>query len=269
MRRVVPAIALFCLVAMPARAATILDLTTAGSTGMIDGAVFNQIDASSTGTGVIDSFVQLGTNADTVQGYNTTVNNVFDNQSSDNFNHALPIADVPIVTVGSTTYRQFFLDINQEGGDPLISLNQILLYQSNTANPSDETFDANCELDLGTLIYSLNDGCTTDNRVELNYNLNTGSGSGDVELLIPTSLFQPNLTYVYLYSKFGIPNNNNDGFEEWFIMGTPGGPVPTPPPNPDPAVPEPATLLLLGSGLLLGARRRVLDKLLPHRRRER
>ncbi|MHC4328404.1 MAG: hypothetical protein ACYSWW_09820, partial [Planctomycetota bacterium] len=46
----------FCV---PAIAAPTLDLTTSGSDGYIDLAYFVQIDAQSTGTGVIDPFVRL------------------------------------------------------------------------------------------------------------------------------------------------------------------------------------------------------------------
>ena len=65
------------------------DLTTAGSSCTVNGAIFQQIDPQSTGTGVINSFVEIGGNTDTVSAYNTTVNNVLNNGSSDQINHAL------------------------------------------------------------------------------------------------------------------------------------------------------------------------------------
>ena len=39
-----------------------LDLTTAGASGFINGAFFQQVPDQSTGTGVIDPFVRLSTN---------------------------------------------------------------------------------------------------------------------------------------------------------------------------------------------------------------
>jgi len=76
-----------------------------------------------------------------------------------------------------------------------------------------------------------------DSYIKLNYGLNTGSGSGDMFAYIRTSLFTGG-TYVYLYSQFGSNFANNDGYEEWgAVRGTA-------------AVPEPASLLLMGSGLM-------------------
>ena len=64
--------------------------------------------------------------------------------------------------------------------------------------------------------------------------------------LIPTTFFRDNFDkYVYLYAAFGNPNIAENGVEEWGLYHgtgtfTGGG---------DP-IPEPATMLLLGSGLI-------------------
>ena len=73
----------------------------------------------------------------------------------------------------------------------------------------------------------------TDNAIDLNYNLNSGSGSGDMWVYIPKANFDAahagnNNNFVYLYSKFGIPNANNDGYEEWSAIEGPNNNVPEP-----------------------------------------
>ena len=63
----------------------------------------------------------------------------------------------------------------------------------------------------------------------LNYTLNSGSGSGDLWVFVKKSLFGGSKSWVYLYSKFGDPNGNNDGYEEWATVvghNTPSVPLP-------------------------------------------
>lgn len=94
----------------------------------------------------------------------------------------------------------------------------------------------------------MNPGGGFANSVILDYGLNSGSGSGDMFLNVPVSLFDPaSNPYVVLYSHFGNPPGSfasAAGFEEWSILrsnGTPPEEIP---------VPEPATVIA-GSLLLL------------------
>lgn len=237
-------------VALPMVAqATVVDLATSADgdspdnfDGTIGDGYFVWCDASATGTGLIDPFVQIQRRP-TEQGYNTTQWPVFDNLNSANFNHALLVSAVPVVNINGVDYREFLLDINepnQENG--LISLHEVQVFLSNTANPSITSFDlADPDiLDIetfGSLIYDLD--AEEDSVVELNGNLNTGSGSGDMFMYLPDSLFVGQYQYVYLYSAFGTPNISQAGFEEWSVREAGG----------DDVVPEPATMSLLGLGL--------------------
>src|SRR5262245_31831901 len=226
------------------------NLLTAGNTcNLDDGASVQQIPNQSTGTGVINPFVRLnpGGSQDAEQGYNTDGRpTAFDENSSPQFTRSLRLSDVPII---GGRY-QFLLDINQTGEDPLLSLNSIQLY-TNTTSGSVTSTNLASGGPLGTLVYNLDR--LQNWEILLDYSLNSGSGSGDMFLFVPTSLFTASCPaqncFIYLYSQFGTPpgvNNTNDGFEEWSILGTQSG-------GPQGKIPEPSALILLGSGLLVVA----------------
>jgi len=119
--------------------------------------------------------------------------------------------------------------------------------------------DATGALTGATKIYDMDTG--SDNYVQLDYNLSSqGSGSTDMVFYLPNSLFGSN-QYVYLYSQFGRIDNNhskyksNAGFEEWFVKSATDPGVP----NQFSSTPEPASLILLGSGLAAAWRRRQMS----------
>jgi len=197
---------------------------TAGCNQIFAGALFVTVDQQSTGTGVIDSFVRISGNTDFVDGHNTSGRPLLnDENNSPNFTRDLQIKNIPILTIGGVAYYEFLLDINQNSSEPLLSLDQVKICTSTQGGLT--TANA-CP--TAPLVYNLD--AATDNNVKLNYNLNSGSGSGDLFMYVPVSLFgatTPN-TFVYLYSAFGStmyldsgnpPSlyGNNDGFEEWAV----------------------------------------------------
>jgi hypothetical protein len=245
------ALVMLLAIASSTAGAAVVDLTTANSSGTINGAIYQQVDPSSTGTGVIDSFAQIGAaNQTTVQGYNTTVNGTFDNGAADNFNHSITLSAVPVVDLSGVLYRQFLLDINENNnasGDQYLSIDDLQLFVGGTVNSSVETLTAGVLDHDGTLVYRMDAG--GDNWVALNYALNTGSGSGDMFLYIPDSLFAgfQSTDVITLYSHFGGAGvdptgftgnfSNSDGFEEWAVL------------TGQTVIPEPTTISLLGLGL--------------------
>jgi len=237
---VAAAIAVVLALAAPARAEQ-LDLTTAGASGSINNALFQQTSPQPTGTGVIDSFLRLQANG-TEQGYNTDARPLqFDEKTDLTFTHSLLLSAVPVVTIDGVAYRQFLLDINESNGQGrnLLTLDQLQLFQANSGS-------LNSYPNLGTKVYDLDKG--GDNSILLDYALNNGSGSGDMFAYIPDSLFDPSIPYVYLYSQFGDADGTSDaGFEEWAVLKGSS----TPPVN---GVPAPATLVFAlvgcGAGLL-------------------
>ncbi len=242
---------------LPARALPTLDLTTAGASGYVNGGYFEEVHAKATGTGLINSFVRLGTNDPIEKGYNTDGTVEF-NTKDDPHTHSLLLTAVPVVQENGNSYREFLLDIDQPGSKSLLSLDTIEIY---LASEKDLTGYPN----LGTKVFDLDltpTGEPADSWILLDSNLNSGNGSGDMFAYIPSELFPAGdgatPIYVYLYSEFGASENskypNKAGFEEWAVRRGSVTPGPTPVPVPGPVA---SVLALLGSAMVVSLRRRL------------
>jgi hypothetical protein len=226
------AIAALCAAASQSLA-TVVDLTTAGASGSLNGALFRELSLSPTGTGNIQSFVRTQ-HSGTQLGYNTSGRPVaYDEGTDPNFTRDRTLASVPIVTYQGNNYYEFRLDVNQVNSSPLISLDSVEIRTRSLASVTGAWGAAQ-----GTVRYTfgfsqdhssntLTSGSAAD-YVLLNYSLNAGSGQGDMAMLIPVSNFAGALgtDYVYLYSHFGDHNATNDGFEEWFTFESTVVPLP-------------------------------------------
>jgi hypothetical protein len=247
------------------------DLYQTTSSCTFNGGVYNVVGPHPTGTGVIDSFLRVQMKG-AEEGFNTGARPMLcdgrtcDDKTDPNYTRNLLSSSVPIVNIGGTEYRAFYLDINEPGADPknYLTLDQVEIYVSNTASLTTHTSTSDGSLTGATKVYDMESG-STDNWVNLNYLLvGGGSGWGDMVLYVPNSLAFSTNQYVYLYSEFGCGatftaslacgNGSNRkyasqaGFEEWWVPGsttTTGTST----------VPEPTSLLLCGSGLLFVAKR--------------
>ena len=222
--------------AASAQAATV-DLTTAPSSGTIEGAIFSTADFNTgAGSGNIDSFLRIQA-GNSEQGYNTDAPSQdyeFD-EVAGCCTHSLQLSELGIFDVGGTDYFQLSLDIAEPGGGPnsFIDLVGMEIY-INTTTGSATGYPA-----LGTLVYDMDAG--EDSTVLMRAGLLGGPGNGniDVNVLVPASVlagFDPS-DYLYLYSAF---DNSDGSFEEW-AADTGAGAV----------IPVPAAAWLFGSALAL------------------
>ena len=234
---------------------TMMDLTTSGAIQTYNGGIFEQIEAfaTSTGTGVIQPFLRVQSNDGIERGYNTGGTLEYDATAP--WTTALLLDDVPVVKLEGVKYRQFMLDINQNGNPNgrYLSLDEIAIYQAAAGNLTGWETAPQPLGGTTTFVWELDDGLAPgdDAWILLDYKLNTGSGSGDMFAYIPNSLFT-DLDYVYMYTKLGVHRPNTANFEEWAVL------LPSDEPPPPPTVPVPGALLLVlgGSGLVISQNRR-------------
>jgi len=224
------------------QAAVEYDLTSDGAVQNINGAIFMQwTDTEPMGSGRINAFVgiQGKGGGGSQHGYNTTGVREFDTTPD---SKALLLSEIPTVAfvLGGTNYREFWLDINQNSTHNILSLDKLKIHMGSVSDLTGYLTNPA----FGAPIYDLDAG--GDNYVKLDYNLNPGSGKGDMLLFVPDSAFIGAGDYIYLYSMFGVTINGADGFEEWAVgIG-------------EPIIPEPTTmaLLALGTAMLLRIRKR-------------
>jgi hypothetical protein len=212
---------------LSARADT-FDLTTP-KTETIGGAIFTTNNAQSTGTGVINPFLRLQANG-SESGINSDEgqNKLFADTKASLHTHDITLGELGTKMIENTNYFVFLLDVNETNNSAghLISLDTFQLYTRSTSI-TDGAADTLAAVQAGgNLRYNMD--TPGNNEVLLDYSLNNGSGSGDLFVYVPTSLFSADSSssFLYLYTQLGYkgvigdkPNTidyrSDAGFEEW------------------------------------------------------
>jgi hypothetical protein len=259
-------LALLAPAAASRAAVTVLDLTAANVSGQVTvgDTIFERTDIQPTGTGVIDSFVRIQPTGiqDTGEGYNTDYRPLqYDENNSPIFTRSLLLSQLSTTTINGTSYYRFLLDINEpdDKSDGLISLDKVELYLGNAPDLHNYAPGSGFGADA-TLAYNMD--ALSDVSIQLDANLNHGSGSGDMWMYVPTSDFTGANEFVYLFSHFGDVNGMAGGFEEWATVSDPVNAPPVPGPTPPPTTVPLPTGAPAGIAALLAAvacfRRRIL-----------
>jgi hypothetical protein len=218
------------------------------------GAVATQTFKQGSGTGNFAPFLSIHSNRDDEWGYNTAGGLNLDDVNGGTRTHLITLDQIPTVLIGNSKYREFVLDTNQAGQQPL-SLNQIQIFAGAAATdapyPAGGATPTNCDVSPGlgmTPMFQLNhypSGPITEIQVPA---AGSGSGHADLILYVPNSVFAGRQAgdYITVFSQFGTPPGaykQSDGFEEWGVRENTGGF------GPGPFVPEPSAVVLLSIGL--------------------
>ncbi len=177
-------ISVIALMAASAHAAVEYNLAYDGAVQTVNGEIYMEwTDTEPMGSGRINAFVGIqGKGGGSQHGYNTDGALEFDTVSGGH-THSLLLGDIPTVTLGGTNYREFWLDINQNSTHNILSLDKLMIHMASVGNLTGYLTNP----DFGAPIYDLDAG--GDNYVKLDYNLNPGSGKGDMLLFVPDSAF--------------------------------------------------------------------------------
>jgi hypothetical protein len=202
-------------------AGTIIDIRGAGDVP-INGGIFAEFTLEgSTGTGTFQPFLHVNATGNPVdvgveEGYNTD-HDPLEFDETPQWTYPVELTELPVVDYGGTLYIEFVLDTNQNKGGPgginsLLTFEDLELYM--TDDPLIYPYTA-----LGTgaapMVWDLDSG--GDVAILHDGQYASGSGQGDMRILIPYSVFSYDLDFVIAFVRFGDLETypNNDGFEEF------------------------------------------------------
>ena len=204
-----------------------LDLTDAGSSGVINDAVFMTGELPPSGSGQVTTFLEIRDNH-SERGYNSDAHHPeFDEKAP--HTSSLLLADVPIVfgdgssgTAEGVAYREFLLELSEASGSKqFLSLDALQIWQEESGDLTDFTPGAGFDgAHTNYLAYDLNAG--GDQWIALSDDLPQSWFQTDYRILIPDSAFinDSDHRFVTLYSELGIQGGgwkSDGGSEKWRV----------------------------------------------------
>ena len=205
-----------------------LDITTPGSSGVINGAIFTDAVNVGSGTGNYNTFLAIGDKVgadDIAAGFNTidgppggpdASNAEIDHAKTE----AVLLGAVPVTEVDGVLYYEFRVDLNEANSGIVaqISLDQFQIYVSTDGGITELSV-----LTSQIKVYDMDAGPDGDVSVLFDEANSSGSGTDDYAVLVPAALFSsfnPTTYYLYLYVEMGAAGADwgvQSGFEEWNI----------------------------------------------------
>ena len=177
---------------------------------------FPQTDSA--GTGVFDAFLGVGVESGTTpsfgKGYNTDGTREFETLGGAH-TEAITIAEFPIVEYNGNLYREFLFDINEVASSNIVDglltnymqVTNLELWVTGNAEITGYPFTIGA-----TKVYDIG-----DNILQLDYDVDKGSGNADYRFLIPMdwlNTYDANTNYLVLYVE---QTFCDDGFDEWGV----------------------------------------------------
>jgi hypothetical protein len=228
-----------------------IDLTTAGSSGTVNGGIFVQGGVGA-GTGTFDPFLTVSPGGSTPQeaGVNSCVDNpnavgckgnTYDTFYGGGRTHAIQVAGIPSIHYPDANdpndplYREFSLDANDQGADDFMSIDEVKIFIDDQANLHEFDGLNTFADDTGTAALNVWDTDATGVLMR-SQSLTPGSGVSDITLLVPNDRFPDTCFYgsticnkwLYFWTHMGGAGvigghdyNVTAGFEEWRVRLAP------------------------------------------------
>ncbi|CAN7345707.1 beta strand repeat-containing protein [Rhizobium sp. LjRoot254] len=198
-----------------------INLTAAGASTTINGAIFVDSANVGSGTGNYNTILAISDNDGNETGFNSDDTQPLDPSNEDidqSKTHTVLLSTVPVTIVNGVEYYEFRVDLNESNSNPggQISLDTFKIYSS-----TDGTIQKLAVLEAQTVAYDMDAG---GDKTLLLSEVSTGSGTDDYAVLVPVSSFagaDPATTYMYLQVGMGFKGGDyvsQGGFEEWNLQ---------------------------------------------------